>query len=472
MKIWIAALDAHNNGGITTHITALTKELTQLGHEVDWITPGGEIVEQLASHVVKMNQQLFKNYPNNLSVDIIETWALCLEMNFRLKIIEEKPDIIHCHDVIAYQRLKLIAESHSLPIVLTVHGHIPDEEVNHGHITENSVEYDYWRKTEWFALKELRHIISVGNELKEYLENIYPSVQIMNIPNFIHRDFTKIELQNVRSELGIDDKTFLIFCPSRYETIKGIDYLLEALVSLPAKAVLLLIDNGTIGLSQQIDHKQLQNRVKVIKPVPNTLMSSLYASADLCVLPSIKIGSKTETSSLSAMESMIMGTPVLASNVGGLKEVVEGGGKLVPMQDSHALAEEILRFMTSEEELSRYKNLASVRSDSFKAETVVPRLVEVYEAAIHDYEVRFYTPFLLYGFSAKVLQMIFLTILNKIEEIKELLDFSKVRFGIHYRLNLLESYSIIINSLPQNFEDIKTMGKILEEELREYIKNR
>ena len=127
MNIWIAALDAHGKGGITTHISALTKQLIEMGHSVEWITPGGEITEHISNIVINTNRQLFNKYPNNLSVDVIETWAVRLEMNLRLKLGESKPDIIHCQDVIAYNRIKVIAEKWGIPILLTIHGHIPED---------------------------------------------------------------------------------------------------------------------------------------------------------------------------------------------------------------------------------------------------------------------------------------------------------------------------------------------------------
>lgn len=288
MNIWIAALDAHGNGGITTHIKALTRQLIEIGHNVEWVTPNGEITEHLSNIVINTNQQLFNRYPNNLSVDIIETWAVRLEMNFRLKLSEATPDIVHCHDVITYQQIKVLAEERNIPIILTVHGHVPDEEVNHGHIEYNSIEYRYWRKCEWFALKELDTVVSVGEELVDYLKGINDRANIVHIPNFLHHSFSEITLSDVRKQLSVREDQILLFSPSRFELIKGIEYLLDAMLLLPNNYSLLLIDNGKTKLQEEIEKRNLQSRIKVIQPVSNEVMSSLYAAADLCVIPSIK----------------------------------------------------------------------------------------------------------------------------------------------------------------------------------------
>lgn len=472
MNIWIAALDAHGNGGITTHINALTRQIIEMGHKVEWITPNGEITENLSNIVINTNQQLFNRYPNNLSVDIIETWAVRLEMNFRLKLSESMPDIIHCHDVISYQQIKVLAEQNNVPIILTIHGHIPDEEVNHGHIEEKSVEYKYWRKCEWFALKEVDTVISVGEELAKYLKNIHDQANIVHIPNFLHDSFSEIALQDVRIQLGIGEEQILLFCPSRFEFIKGIEFLLDAMLLLPDNYSLLLIDNGKTKLQENIDNRNLQNRIKVIQPVSNQLMSSLYAASDLCVIPSIKKGTHTETSSFTAIESFSMGTPVIASEVGGLKEVVGQWGKLVPMQNSQTLAEGILDILESNEKTDQYRTLAIQRSEAFAARNVVPKLISHYKASITNYQKKHVTPFILYGFSAKVLKMIFLTILNDIDQIEEILDFAKVRFGVSYRQNLLESYSIIINLLRDQYPDLYQAGTNMKPVLQEYISSR
>ncbi|EHB54673.1 MULTISPECIES: glycosyltransferase family 4 protein [Paenibacillus] len=472
MNIWIAALDAHGKGGITTHISALTKQLIEMGHSVEWITPGGEITEHISNIVINTNRQLFNKYPNNLSVDVIETWAVRLEMNLRLKLGESKPDIIHCQDVIAYNRIKVIAEKWGIPILLTIHGHIPEEEVINGHIENNSLEYKYWRKSEWFALKEVGTVVSVGEGLLKYLKMINKDANVVNIPNFLHHSFSDVKISDVRSQLGIDHDQFLIFCPSRYEYIKGIDYLLDAVAALPNEYSLLLIDNGQTGLKESVANRQLNNRVKIIEPVDNQLMSSLYNASDLCAIPSIQIGVKTETSSYTAIEAMLMGVPVIASDVGGLSEVVSSWGKLVPMQDSVALEKGIIEMLGSRDRNLHYKKLAAERAANFEASKIVPEIVELYESTITQYAPTHVTPFILYGFSAKVLQMIFLTILDEVEEIKEITDFAKVRFGVSYRQSLLNSYGIIIDLLAENYSDIYEAGLRVKSILQEYIEKR
>lgn len=147
-------------------------------------------------------------------------------------------------------------------------------------------------------------------------------------------------------------------------------------------------------------------------------------------------------------------------------------GKLVPMQDSVALEKGIIEMLGSRDRNLHYKKLAAERAANFEASKIVPEIVELYESTITQYAPTHVTPFILYGFSAKVLQMIFLTILDEVEEIKEITDFAKVRFGVSYRQSLLNSYGIIIDLLAENYSDIYEAGLRVKSILQEYIEKR
>ncbi len=114
-------------------------------------------------------------------------------------------------------------------------------------------------------------------------------------------------------------------------------------------------------IEQQLNALQLSEQTRFVNAVSPELRSLYYAAADVCVIPSLY-----EPFGSVALEALIHGTPVVASNVGGLKFVVasEETGLLVPPQDVPALAEAIARVLSGELWVRRLRRQASGQIDS------------------------------------------------------------------------------------------------------------
>lgn len=133
-------------------------------------------------------------------------------------------------------------------------------------------------------------------------------------------------------------------------------------------------------IEQQLNAFQLSEQVQIVDAVPSDLLSLYYETADVCVIPSLyqPFGSV-------ALEALTHGTPVVASNVGGLKFVVasEETGLLVPPQDAAALAEAIDRVLSNELWVRRLKRQASDQVDSsLSSIKVAAQLSDLYRRLI------------------------------------------------------------------------------------------
>ena len=143
---------------------------------------------------------------------------------------------------------------------------------------------------------------------------------------------------------------------ARLATEKGVEYLLGALEKVIERypdVLVLFAGQHEYVLGEEEYHRRLQpllDRYKdhwrflgVLNPAD---MASFYQACDVTVLPSVN---STESFGLVQIESMICGTPVVASNLPGVRQPVQmtGMGKVVPIRDSHALAKALLEVLSN-----------------------------------------------------------------------------------------------------------------------------
>ena len=146
-----------------------------------------------------------------------------------------------------------------------------------------------------------------------------------------------------RKRLGIDgdDKTVVLYCPSRFESKKGVFYLLFATRELVERGFPIILLLGQPSLPDDIAKiaGSLGIRPRIIlNPQPFKNQPESYWAADISVLPSLD-----ESFGLPVIESMAAGVPVCASAVGAITELIQDkvSGLLVPSKDPMSLASAI-----------------------------------------------------------------------------------------------------------------------------------
>lgn len=122
----------------------------------------------------------------------------------------------------------------------------------------------------------------------------------------------------------------------------------------------------------------LTESVRFIGHQPQSLLSTLYATADLAVLPSL-----SEAFSFAALEAAATGVPVVATTVGGAPEIFGDGATLVPPTDAPALARGILAVLSDPTTAAARARVAQERYlTHFGLETMVHRTEAVYAEVI------------------------------------------------------------------------------------------
>ncbi len=152
----------------------------------------------------------------------------------------------------------------------------------------------------------------------------------------------------LRAELGLDDETVVLFAAARLHPVKGFRYLLDAAAQLEGRLPpwqLLIAGDGPMRdeLQRRVRELNLGHRVRLMGHVPNA--RRLLPAFDVYVSSSLMEGLP-----LSITEAMAAQVPVVATEVGGVPELLEDGrsGLLVPPADHGALAAAIERMVTEE----------------------------------------------------------------------------------------------------------------------------
>ncbi len=162
--------------------------------------------------------------------------------------------------------------------------------------------------------------------------------------------FYPIPKDEARAFVGLPSEQRVLLYVGRFDPIKGLDVLLEAVARLKDRGILegpgttLILIGGALDtpknedlvrLKALRDAKGLQDLVTFVGPRSQETLPYYYSAADVVVLPS-----HYESFGLVVLEAMACGRPVVASHVGGLLSLVRHGetGFLVPPQDPDALA--------------------------------------------------------------------------------------------------------------------------------------
>ena len=205
-------------------------------------------------------------------------------------------------------------------------------------------------------------------------------------PGVDHAFFSPGARDGARDALGLSAGPLLLFV-GRIQPLKGVDVAVETLAELGADMsdARLLIVGGSSGMEgddevrkieKLIADRGLTDRVTMVPPQPHHVLSTYYRAADVCLVPS-----RSESFGLVALEAAACGTPVVASDVGGLRTLIEEGrtGFRISGRDPRDFAAATRRILDSPllaDELSRQ---AAEAAGSYTWTTMAARLRRVYD---------------------------------------------------------------------------------------------
>jgi len=184
--------------------------------------------------------------------------------------------------------------------------------------------------------------------------------------------------ERIRRELEISDSAFLMLFAARLVAGKGHTFLMDAVEKMEGDVLLLLPGEGELDeqLHRYAAERGLENKVRFLGH--RTDMKDLYAAADLTVCPS-----ESETLSFLLLESLAAGTPVVATRVGGLTDIVTpetNCGLLVEYGDVPALTDALEHMRTHPEERKHFSdNGKQAIAQHFHIDALVSGVLSLYQ---------------------------------------------------------------------------------------------
>jgi N-acetyl-alpha-D-glucosaminyl L-malate synthase BshA len=371
MNIGITVFPTYGGSGIVG--SELGRELAARGHTVHFIsyalpTRLCELNERIQFHEVEMfDYPLFEFPPYDLALasKIIEVAEMgCL-------------DVMHMHYAIphataAYLAREMYKPTRYLPFVTTLHG---------TDITLVGSRKSFLPITK-FSIAQSDALTAISKFLAEETCRTFGNCAVEVIPNFINaREYTRRENPALRNELAQPDEK-LIMHVSNFRPVKRIQDCIHAFAGIrkQVSARLVMCGDGPERekAAQLAQSYGIADIVLFAGQIPN--IADYLSVADLFMLPS-----ETESFGLSALEAMACEVPVIATNTGGLPEVVldQETGFLVPVGDTAAMASRAIELLRDE---AKHRAMAArARAwaiERFNTESVIPQYERLYERII------------------------------------------------------------------------------------------
>lgn len=394
-------------GGLERHVATLSSELVRLGHSVTVVTlqlgdlPTEEVIEGVRVVRIRSWSQNLKHFyaddahPFHPPMPDPGTVA-----DLRKVIRREHPDVVHSNSWLAYSFFPLYHPRKGPAHVVSLHDYglacarktlqrSQDAEQCQGPqlvrcLSCAPAQYGPAKGAAIVAaLRASRRLnlradryIAVSKAVVEGTRQAVPSnVDTVVVPTMVPSGVAAVAKATPRPDFLPAEDGYLMFVGA-LGSHKGVDVLLEARSRMQLQPSLVVLgtpraDSPPIGGSG----------VVLVHNVPNSQVMAAWMCASVAVVPSVW----QEPMGQVAIEAMLVGRPVVASDVGGLRDIVSHGvtGLLVPPGDPNALATALDSLLDDPQQRQRMGEAGRIRAHRFEAAEIAPRIVAVFEDALH-----------------------------------------------------------------------------------------
>lgn len=399
----LATLGGKDTGGMNVYVRELSKQLAAMGIMVDVFTRSQDehvphVVHSLGfgARVVHVpsgpelplpKKELAEHIP--AYVDYIKEFAERKEIKY---------DLIHAHYWMSGMAGLALKEAWDVPMVQMFHtlGLMKNRIAGKG-----EYEGDYRISGERKVLKGTEMVVAATEAELTQLQWLYEikKEKIRVVPPGVNlRRFYPIPRDEAVENLDVDGKHRTILFVGRIEPLKGIETLLRAIGvmrdhgGLERHDICLSVIGGDAaeneeGMSEEMARLQdlrkelgLDNSVTFLGKRSQDMLPYYYSMAEMVVMPS-----HYESFGMVALEAMACGSPVVASQVGGLAYLIQDGvtGYHVPDQNPELLADRLLMILDDDELHQRLSQQAADYAKGYAWDKIAYQILGVYEESIY-----------------------------------------------------------------------------------------
>lgn len=399
----LATLGGKDTGGMNVYVAELTRHLGKHGVHVDVFTRsqdehvphvlhnlgyGNRVVHIPAGPEVPLpKQQLVEHIPQ--FVENIQHFAETKGLKY---------DLIHSHYWMSGVAAELLKETWQVPIIQMFHTLVMMK--NRIARSPEEMEGHYRLDGEQRILKLADRIIAATLAEQAQLEFLYraDSSKIAIIPPGVDTSkFYPIQKDEAKAAIGMPTDGQMILFVGRIEPLKGVDTLLKALAYIQKTRNLDCCPHylAIIGGDPEDTEQRLTREMGRIKDLSQELGLSeivmflgkrsqdslpyYYSAADVVVVPS-----HYESFGMVALEAMACGTPVVASQVGGLAFLVQDGvtGFVVPNGEPELLGQHLIEIILDPDLRDRLGAQGAEIARGYSWDTIAARILKVYNDLI------------------------------------------------------------------------------------------
>ncbi len=402
----LALLGGKKTGGMNVYVRDFSRELGCQGIQVDVFTRSQDDCQPMIKHDLGFGGRVIHipagpekpipvaeidKYLDEFAEGVIE---FAKAENIRY-------DLIHSH----YWLSGLVAEK-----LRDEWGNVPIIQMFHtlGHM-KNRIALNPSERVSQVRINGETHIVQIADRIiaatlaeEAQLNWLYEadmSKVVIVPPGVDLKRFNPIPQEVAKAKLGIPSYHQNILFAGRIEPLKGVDTLLEAIALIEhrypelVKNVCVAIIGGdpwAESLDDEMARLQairtelgIGDLVTFLGAKDQDTLPYYYAATEMVIMPS-----HYESFGMVALEAMAMGTPVIASEVGGLAFLVNDGinGFHVPSRDPEALAERIYELLTNEECRKQLGIQAQAHAQQYDWAIIVQRMLRIYQEAIQSVE--------------------------------------------------------------------------------------
>ncbi|RMG69316.1 MAG: N-acetyl-alpha-D-glucosaminyl L-malate synthase BshA [Bacteroidetes bacterium] len=372
MNIGIVCYPTYGGSGVVA--TELGKALAARGHKIHFITYNRPIRLDLFSENIFYHEVRTKDYPLFDFVPYESALASTMVDVARYHDL----DLFHVHYAVPHASVAFLAKQilkdydRDVPVVTTLHG-TDITLVGKNNSYEPVVSFSIDRSDAVTAVSEFLKKATYDNfSVKHDIQVIY---------NFVDLErFRRQDKDHFRKMLTSGGEKIIIHT-SNFRKVKRVQDVMRAFVrireQIPAR--LLMVGDGPERHGAEELCRELGTCQDIYFLGNQNMVEEIYSIGDLFMLPS-----ENESFGLAALEAMACGVPVVASNAGGLPELVVDGvtGYTSAIGDVEAMARQALEILAPEN-WTRFSEAAFSHAQDFAISEIVPQYETLYQQVLN-----------------------------------------------------------------------------------------